>query len=213
MTVETDAANATAAPDLTTLTALVGLYLNRSDLTAMIPKFIELASWSFNRTIWVSDREATVSATVSTSSYTLPADMYQIRAAFVDATDDTPLQQISVDELRSRIATTGTPKAFALRGRTMLFDPQPDTAFTLSVRYYASISILGTTNTTNWLLARHPDIYLYGALVQAEAFLGNDQRIGLWNAALEKAIAELNDSGNRQTVSQGPIKMRVARVV
>lgn len=212
MTVETDALNATAAPDLTTLSSLVGLYLNRSDLSAMIPRFIELASWSFNRTIWSPDREASVTATVSSGSYTLPADLYQLRSVFVDTANDTPLRQVSIDELKARANRTGEPSSFALLGRAMLFDPQPASSYSVVIRYYASISILGTTNSTNWLLERHPDIYLYGALVQAEAFLGNDQRIGLWKAALQEAIADLNDAGTRRMMSGGPLIMRASSV-
>jgi hypothetical protein len=50
----------------------------------------------------------------------------------------------------------------------------------------------------NWLLTRHSDIYLWATLLTAEAFLVNDERLGVWKAALDEAIDELVQAGNRK---------------
>lgn len=37
-----------------------------------------------------------------------------------------------------------------------------------------------TDSGTNWLMINHPDCYLFGSLAEAEARIGNDERISLW---------------------------------
>ena len=55
------------------------------------------------------------------------------------------------------------------------------------------------------------DIYLFGTLVQAEPFLMNDERIGVWGALLGKGIEELRVSDQRSQTESGTIVMRAKR--
>ena len=55
------------------------------------------------------------------------------------------------------------------------------------------------------------DIYLFGTLVQAEPFLMNDERIGVWGALLGKGIEELRISDERSQTESGTIVMRAKR--
>ena len=59
--------------------------------------------------------------------------------------------------------------------------------------YYKAIGALSDSNTTNYILSKHPAIYLYGSLYHAANFLGGiDQtQLGQWlqmySTALEDA--------------------------
>lgn len=50
------------------------------------------------------------------------------------------------------------------------------------------------TTDPNWLLTAHPDIYLYGTLVEAAPFLKDDARVPVWEARLQDAIESLSGS-------------------
>ena len=66
-------------------------------------------------------------------------------------------------------------------------------------RRIRDIDSLSVSNTTNWVLANHPDVYLFGALAEAAPYLGNDERSVLWQSKYQAAFAEVRrpdaDSG------------------
>lgn len=212
MSLVLDIEGSVAAPNYEALITLVGDYLNRSDLNARIPTFIELAIRRFNRNLWTPEREVTLTVAAS-GNYALPTDFYQLRSAFITADDDIPLEQVSFDQLKGFANFSSIPAHFAIQGGVMYFDPQPDGPYNLTINYYASIAQLSDAKPSNWLLEKHPDVLLYGSLVQAEAFLGDDNRIPLWKAALDEGLGEIMRVGIRQRVSAGPIKMRANTVV
>ena len=61
----------------------------------------------------------------------------------------------------------------------------------MEMLFWRKFPALTDTITTNWILANAPDIYLYGSLMEAEAFLQNDPRIPLWKAGYDEASLEL----------------------
>ncbi len=208
MTISIDVQSSVAAPSYDALITLVGTYLNRSDLNGSIPAFIELAHRRFNRTLFTEERHGTRNFIATGTTYSTSLDIYRIKGLFVTDDDDTPLDQVTLDELKRAYEETDRPRRYAYVGGTFYFDPQPDNVrFTLI--YDANIPILSGNNQMNWLLAKHPDIYLYGALVQAEAFLENDARVQLWKSALDEALGEVLDADQRKRFSAGPLVMRV----
>ncbi len=214
MTIIVDTNPAIAAQDYTALIALVGKYLNRSDLNDDIPAFIELATRRFNRVLFTEDRNATIDFVATGSTYTIPSGtkLYRITALFVSDEDDTPLEQVTFDELKRLDEYYGRPGRFALWGNTIYLDPQvdPDGAGVgMTLMYEQGIPLLGGDNPSNWLLEDHPDIYLYGSLVQAEAFLENDARVNLWKSALDEAMDELIRSNRRRKFGSAPLTMNV----
>ena len=43
------------------------------------------------------------------------------------------------------------------------------------------------------MLTENPDIYLYGALLEAEPFFMNDARVQLWGTMLQQVAQDLQD--------------------
>jgi len=192
------------------LQASLAEWLNRSDLTAKIPELIAFAERRFNRVIIVPEREAVATATMSGERLAVPTDFWQLRSLYLDTDPRVALQQVSPSVLRSEYAwqTTGKPQVFAIIDEQFVFGPAPDDTYAIEIDYYATIPALGASQTTNWLLTKHPDIYLYGALLQAEAYLMNDNRLGLWKGAMDEAVAELLESGRRKHTSASPMRIR-----
>jgi hypothetical protein len=85
------------------------------------------------------------------------------------------------------------------------FIPTPDTTYDGELTYYAKIPSLSDSNTSNWLLAYAPDLYLYGALVEAEPYLKNDERIAVWGELYLRVIADIEVADERASVASTPL--------
>jgi hypothetical protein len=58
------------------------------------------------------------------------------------------------------------------------------------------------------MLTNHPDVYLYGSLKEAEAFIKNDPRIMTWKQQYEEAMSQVMAADQRSRWSGSPMQMR-----
>jgi hypothetical protein len=83
--------------------------------------------------------------------------------------------------------------------------PTPDTGYTGELTYYGKITALSDSNTSNWLLAYAPDLYLYGALLEATPYLKDDERLATWSQLYTNSIGDIEVADQRASVSSTPI--------
>ena len=193
------------------LKASLAEWLNRDDLTSKIPEFIALTERRFNRVLRVPEMETTATITLDAATESLPADFLELRAIYIDSDPKTVLEPMTFAELRNRYsaASTGKPQNFAIQsGSTLVFGPAPDASYSLIINYFAKIPALGASTADNWLLLAHPDLYLWGALLCAEAYLVNDVRLTVWKLALEEGLEELRRQGQRKAHGAAPQRIR-----
>jgi len=78
--------------------------------------------------------------------------------------------------------------------------------------FYEKFTALGDgtsgTVTSNWLTTNAPDVLLYGALLEAEPFIKNDERIRLWLSAYEGAVKKIQDADARDRHSGSAMRIR-----
>lgn len=165
--------------------------MNDSGLSTMAPEFIRLAEASFNRRLSSVDQEGTATIPAD-ASIPMPTDYKGAMSLRIN--DYPPLKQLSADDFQTKWseANPARPENFAIFGAAIHLGPEPDTTYTLTMTYMRTLTPLSEVNTTNWLLEQHPDLYLYGALIQAEFRGWNDDRLPLINGAVEGMIAEIN---------------------
>jgi len=204
-----------AITSYSTLISAVKTYLNRSDISdAQIKEFISLAEASFNRVLRTRNQITRSTSDISTQFVSQPTDLLELYNIQLNSDPIVRLEQVSLskmDELKSASSTTGKPRYFAITGADLEFYPSPDTTYEIEVIYYKTIAPLSDSNTDNFLLTNQVDIYLFGTLVQAEPWLMNDERIGVWGSFLGKAIEELRISDQRAQTESGTIVMRAKR--
>jgi len=88
--------------------------------------------------------------------------------------------------------STGTPVYYAdYDYNHWLVAPTPDAAYTFDILYYERIQPLDSTNQTNWWTQNAPQALLYGTLLQAMAWVKNDDRIPMWKSQYEAIVAYL----------------------
>lgn len=175
------------------LQTAVADYLNRDDIEDQIPDFITLAEAKFNRELRTPQMLTRATGTSSQQYVAQPTDFLQAFALDLvpGGTSRQSLRYIGVKEAEEVKATllTGAAKYYAIIGPTFEIIPALTSDTDFQLLYYQQIPALSATNTTNWLLVKSPDLYLYSTCLEAEPFLDNDERIPVW-ATMRQSIME-----------------------
>ena len=181
-----------AISNYTELQSTIADFLNRDDLTAVIPTFITLAEAEFNRRLRHWRMENRASAEVDSQYSAIPADFLEPIRLHLETSNYRTLELISQSDMQSmrmrNLDTSGEPEYYALTQGEIELYPTPDATYDLEMNYYARIPALSGSNATNWLLTYFPDAYLYGALAHSAPYLGEDARMATWAALLQSAI-------------------------
>ena len=196
----------------TELKTSIGDWLNRSDLTSVIPDFISLAEAQVERTLRTRQMIVRANASFDVQYGAVPADFLEVKSLKLTSTNpQTPLSFLSIDALDAEMTkhtASGRPKFFGIVGGQFRIVPTPDSNYTTELTYYAKLSKLSNSNTTNWLLTSNPDIYLYGALLQAAPYLQDDARIQTWATLYERALNDSQTADDRGASSGGALLTR-----
>lgn len=198
--------------DLSTYSGLktaVADYLNRDDLTSVVPGFIALAEAKFNRKLRARQMIKRATATIDTRFFAYPADWLEARDFTLDTNPITKMEFVTEDQANALRATTaiasGKPQYYTIIGSQIEVVPTPDTSYSGVLSYYAKIPALSDSNTSNWLLAYAPDLYLYGALLESAPYLKDDERIAVWSQLYESSKADIELADQRASVSSTPV--------
>ena len=190
----------------------IGDWLNRSDLTSVIPDFISLAEAQIERTLRARQMIVRANASFDAQYGAVPADFLETKSLKLTSTNpQTPLEFLSIDALDQKAAeytASGRPRFFGVVGGQFRIVPTPDANYTTELTYYAKLSKLSNSNTSNWLLSSSPDIYLYGSLLQAAPYLQDDARIQTWATLYERALNDLQTADDRGASSGGALLTR-----
>lgn len=181
-------------------TAIAG-WLDREDLTNIIPDFIALTESRHRRDFKIRRMETRVTASTvaDTEYYSLPDNYVAMRNIQLNTDPKTSLEYLT-PEIMDRVrggSSTGKPKAYSIIGNNFQLRPIPDSVYEIEMLYYKYFTPLSDSNTTNDMLTYHPDIYLYGALVEAEPYLQNDKRLQTWASLYDRAKKDLIDTNER----------------
>lgn len=203
-----------AITNYTNLQTTIADFLNRDDLTSVIPTFVQMAEAQFNRDIrhWKMEARSSGQQSVGDQYAQIPADWLEsIRFHVTDGTT-TPLDLISraaMQDLRAgKQDEAGTPRYYCHADSQFEFYPTPAADTNVELLYYQKIPDLAT-NTTNWLLETAPDVYLYGSLLHSAPYLQEDARIGTWAQLYSAAAARLNESSEEARYSGSGLTLKV----
>lgn len=164
-------------------------YLDDTTMTARIPDFIRLFEVKARRALRTSDATATATATTNSSGQvSLPDDYRAVRRVSINGTG---LNFISPDDASDRNTTQSARSvyAYSIEGRTLTVVPAKSVDIVLV--YAQALPFLSNTSTSNWVLTRHPDAYLYGTLAEAEGYGFDDARLATWKALANGALGEI----------------------
>jgi hypothetical protein len=200
-----------------TLVTAAGEWLARDNdatLVARVPDFITLCEAKLNRLVQHTAMEARSTAIVTLANdepefISLPSDFQTMRRIRISSETGKPrlefMAQSQLEDYRYSIDNvTGQPIYYTIVGNEIELAPTPNEAYTLEMVYRANLSALTSNNTTNWLLTFAPDVYLYGVLLEAAAYIKDEAALSVWGAAFTSSLDQLNLHGHKRSVDVGP---------
>lgn len=195
-----------------TLQSEIASWLNRDDLTATIPTFIQFVEADVNSRLRHQKMVVRAQATSNQEFVQLPADWLEaINVHIIDGAQ--PLRFVTLDEAdrinKQQIITQ--PSFYSIMDDALEIVPAPATDIDIEMIYYGKIAALSDTNTSNWLLVKAPDLYLYGALVHASPFLLDDQRVGLFANMYNSRLESLGLESDKALHSGSPLVARTRK--
>jgi hypothetical protein len=159
-----------------------------SDMTTNIPKYVGLAEVMIRRELHLRAMDQTeASLTIDDGTASVPTGF---QAVLSMALTDDPYNQVRalpLDQLQKLDPTNATDKPFYYARSGSLFRFYPRTDATAQLIYRRNLTPLSADDDTNWLLAGHPDVYLYGSLIHADRRLIGP-RLGEWKEGFEQAL-------------------------
>jgi hypothetical protein len=181
------------------LKTAIANWLARDDLETYIPDFITLFEASLVRKLRIRTNTTSSSITPSSGIATYPSDALSIIRVTWTGSPRVDLEYVHPIYFEQLFPDrqSGTPTRYTVEGTSLKVGPLSDTA--LDVVYYErSDAVSGTLNS---IFTRHPDLYLFGSLVEAEAFNKNAEAAALWKARRDELyheiqMADFNERGN-----------------
>lgn len=192
--------------DYSSLKTSIAAFLHRendANVLAQVPTFISLREARFNRTLRTPYQEKRAYYTLTTEFTSFPLDFVQMRT-LIDQTTGEAIEYVSPGNFQ-RIKARNQPLTTLPSGNTHYIFTMEDMQFrvlpvptvsaplVMEILYYAVIPALSDSNTTNWLLTSHPDLYLFGSLITARDFVVTKPEVAaVWDARYKEAEAQLS---------------------
>ena len=191
----------------------------RSDLTAYLDEFIDLAETYIKRAPGPVDSadiggvrgnitRATGTLTAGTASLSLPSDFQEIYRFTLTGDDFVTLRYVSPNQISLYHKTgTGKPSFFSISNAIEL-DVSPDSNYAYELSYYPNVTALSDANTTNWVLTNYPDAYLSATLFHAFRFLQDDASAASWLSQYRQAAWSASETYRLPRTSQGSVAIK-----
>lgn len=182
------------------LVAKVSTWMNRDDLTAVIPDFVTMAEERINRFLRVRQMELALASTAIVDNVITPAaDVIDAKVLWVPDQEACPLKAQSLESVVAN-GGDGIPTMYAWSGADLYFDGGGSVQGVLYVRVPALATAL-----TNWLSESAPSLYLFGALSEAKMYVGDGEGAAMWDGRFQQLLDELNGNDKRR---DGPLVAR-----
>jgi hypothetical protein len=173
------------------LKGAIASWLARDDLTASIPDFIALFEATANRRLRVRQMQTAASLAPSAGEAALPNDYLAWRRVTWNGNRPRELDYVHPSYLQAAFpdAAAGIPRLFSIEGATLRIRPADEAA--LELAYFQKIPALSDAAPVNWLLTAHPDLYLFGALTEAQGFNVDPEKMATWGSRRNDIFEEI----------------------
>lgn len=181
----------------TELKAEIPTWLKRDDLTDDIETMIKIGEARINRISFLEPQETTAAVvmTANQNYTTISAGLIDIISLTYDddAYEDPVKVPIETLDLGDSVIA-GIPSHYAISGQRYYWNFPANDAYELTARYWKKWDI--ATDSTNWLLTNHPDVYIYTALEASALFMKHPMH-QMWKAEANRVIDEIQYQSSR----------------
>jgi len=178
-----------------TLQTALANWSERSDLTALLPDFVNYAHQEIGRTLRANVNLLAADVTVSGEFVTVPTGFRAMKRAYYDTTPRRTLIMCSA-EMRADIVSEFASGTYAshvsVEGSSLAFGPVPTGGGTVKTLYYATPTALVDDADTNAVLTLYPFMYLYGALAELFRYIEDDNNADRYETRFRGLIKDTN---------------------
>jgi hypothetical protein len=103
--------------------------------------------------------------------------------------ENTQSEQLELDE--SSDASTGFPEYYIDRGMYIQLFPCPDTAYTLTMKYFAQPANFDTGDDEDYMSRFHFEAIIFGAALRGAIYLDDTTKMEIFSKAYKVAIDEI----------------------
>jgi hypothetical protein len=193
-----------AITSYSTLKTAISDWSHRADLSSYLDDFIDFTEARLNRELRVSQMEESSTITPVSRLVAMPTDWLSVRNVKIVANPVVTLEYITPAEM-DRLDDSAYGN-YTIVGDQIKLD---DSAGDVIVEYYLKIPALSDTNTSNWLLASNPDVYLYGCLAEAFKFSMDEAEATKYTALFMNGVQEIRNLDRKRKYAQS-LRVRVA---
>lgn len=181
---------------------------NDSRLGTEIDTFIDLAEAVFNRNLRATEMETRSQANLTGEYLALPADYLHLIRIELTNDENEKLEYVSPQDFKKIRTSVVRPRYFTIEDGQFRFRPVGTVSEPVSVEivYMAKIPALSAGNTSNWLLASHPDLYLDEVLAQAAKYIP-DFAIQVDEGLIQVRFQEINARARQERHSGVPLRI------
>ena len=197
---------------------------NKSELKAVVRDFIAdetfddkvldtliaLTDAELRRELRILPMEKSQAFTLTSDRLVVPARFLSVKLLYLEVHGrKRPLRPSTLDQLVDEYGCRdlAPPVVYALEGvedqlPVLVFGPTPDASYTGRLVFMANPALLDDADFNDILLDQ-PDLYVYGTLTHAEAYIKNAERTAVWGALYGRALESAKASDTRDRVSGG----------
>lgn len=184
--------------------------ISQSDLSVQVmDTIIGAGEVRIYRDIRSSTQDAALSITATNNSAPLPADYLELKGSPYTAKFKTAKYEpweVVQNYIQTGCTLSGEVTFYTFEGDNMIFYP-PQTG-TITGRYYKRFADISTG--LNALFTRHPDLFIYAALSESGPFLGEMERLPVWQGKYSELAQSANEQERRRVTRGSKLATRIA---
>lgn len=187
------------------LLSAIASYTKRGDTAALAPTWVSMTEAKLSRELRHFRGLTRATLSISTEFTNVPADLIAVRSARLISSPFGDLAMLSAEQMAKRRAEqrSGTLDSLALIGTSLCANPAPSATVSVELLYYAAVLGLSGSNTSNWVLANFPDLYVWGCLAEAANFYEDDEQLSKFGALFRDALTSTNAASIKAESSFG----------
>lgn len=177
------------------LKTAIGDWGKRGDADGMLDTFIDLCEADLWRDLRIRDMETRATGNLSGRTLALPADYLESRKFRITTTNPKELT-FRTPESMSILGSSGLPTEYIITDQ-IEFNRTPDSTYGYEHTYFKSLTALSSGNTSNAVLTRFPNVYLWGCMRHYFDWARDEQQAMKYDAKYRAAITEANKSDRK----------------
>jgi len=176
--------------DYLDLRVAVAEHVGNRNISDVLSRLTQTAESWLNQKLRSREQITAATVTFTNGSSPLPADYLEMVAVYDP--QSRPMIQGTLQDVRQVMSNY---YRYAIDGSNLYIY---GISGTRDIQYYAALPTLTTSvSTTNWLLSKYPNIYLYAVGLEAAKFLRDAELIQATDALLQRAMNDLKIDDDR----------------